>query len=248
MEKMKINKNKAIGNVIYIVEGDKTEPEIIKHIFKDLFNYSVCLVNKKNEISLYNPQEKYSKVHIIVAKYPQIKKLEDSNDYFDNIYSMLSSNGLNVENSAIYYIFDRDRECNRSKIIENDLKKYYNSRDNGNEMNGLFLLSYPSIEAFLCNSNLDNTKLSDGKMAKEYTKKYIIDKVEEKNLMNAVNIFLNVYKKILQQNFSANNLDNFSDDNLNVFKFEEETYCRENTYHTLSLLILSLIDLGIIEI
>ena len=249
MKKIKINKEKSIGSVIYIVEGEKTEPAILKHIFSKIFGYSVVSAIKNNYFSLESDKNKYSRVYIVVAEYPQINKLEESKDFFDNIYLNLTSNyNLDLENSAIFYIFDRDRKCNRPTNIKNNLKKYHNSRDNGNEMNGLFLLSYPSIEAFLCNLNQDEKCLSNGIEAKEYTSKFKIENISLNSLNISSEEFLKIYEKICLKEFQIDLLDNFQEDNIKIFNYEEKMFNKKNTYKTLSLLILSLIDLGIIEL
>lgn len=54
-----------------------------------------------------------------------------------------------VDNAAIYYLFDRDPKSNtdveRIKTYIDTLKDPY---DNGITKAGMFLLSYPSIEAY----------------------------------------------------------------------------------------------------
>ena len=75
--KIKINKNKSIGKVIYIVEGDVTEPAIIKTIFNKLLNYEVNTYKKHDDsYSILNSKtNKYSKVYVIPSKNPQINQI-----------------------------------------------------------------------------------------------------------------------------------------------------------------------------
>lgn len=47
MTQIMINNNKRIGKVIFIVEGEKTEPTLISHIFGTLFHFNVIISNKK---------------------------------------------------------------------------------------------------------------------------------------------------------------------------------------------------------
>ena len=115
-------------------------------------------------------------------------------------------------------------------------------------MNGLFLLSYPSIEAFLCNSNQDEKCLSNGIEAKEYTSKFKIENISLNSLNISSEEFLKIYENICLKEFQIDLLDNFQEDNIKIFNYEEKMFNKKNTYKTLSLLILSLIDLGIIEL
>ena len=168
---MVLNKNKRIGNVIYIVEGDKDEIELLSNIFTRIFDYTIVSYDKRNDyIRLNNDRDKYSKVFLIPAEHSAISRFNPEEEYYDCIYNRLSKYGLDVENSAIYYLFDRDRLSNRPGSILKNIKKYRNSRDNGIEMNGLFLLSYPSVEAYYYLCNEDERNFASGKEAKEHLK------------------------------------------------------------------------------
>ncbi len=113
MKRLKINKEKAIGQVIYIVEGDKTEHELIERIYVQL-GYSVVTYNKSSRYcTCLRGHNKYSRVFIIPAFHPAIVSLDTDKDYFDEVYRLLALGyGLDVENSAIFYLFDRDRLSN----------------------------------------------------------------------------------------------------------------------------------------
>lgn len=169
--KLRINKNKSIGQVIYIVEGEITEAELLKHIFVKLLNYSVVFYNKKNNEYIYlQGINKYSKVFIIPSEYSALVRLEPC-DYLDMIYSVLSNKyNLDLENSSTFFLFDRDRKSNKKTVVEKLLTNLSSSRgnnDNNNyEMNGLLLLSYPCIESMLLQANSDKKQLIDGIQAK----------------------------------------------------------------------------------
>lgn len=169
----------------------------------------------------------------------------------DKVYTKFS-NELNVDltNSFVYYIFDRDRGDNRVKPFEEAINKLHNSLDNGYEANGLFLPSYPCVEAFLLNSNKDTSSYNSGKDIKEYVleKMYNIDNLTSGDLITAVNEVIRIINNLINKPFSVDYLDNFADINLTIFKSEEKNYQKNKVYYTLSLIVLSLIDLGIIEI
>lgn len=48
MTNLNLNKTKSIGQVIYIVEGDNTEHELIEQIYT-LLGYTVVSYNKNNK-------------------------------------------------------------------------------------------------------------------------------------------------------------------------------------------------------
>jgi len=250
--KMTINDHKRIGNVIYIVEGDVDEPEMIINLFNQFLGYSIIKYSKitGKYTELINNKDKYSKVFIIPAKYSATKKILDTFDYFDEIYHTLAVEyNLDVENSSIYYIFDRDRKSNRQTSILKLIDIFKNSRENDEfMMNGLFLLSYPSIEALYCNCNLDNVKLANGMDAKENTKKYKNARFDSNLIKNGATYLINKINEIIDESFDVKMLDCFNGVNKKVFIYEENNYHKNNNYDTLSLFLTSLIDLGIIEI
>ena len=59
---VKLNDSKSVGSVIYVVEGDRDEVNILKHIYYDILKYDVITYNKnediiyefKNSINIYS--------------------------------------------------------------------------------------------------------------------------------------------------------------------------------------------------
>lgn len=77
-----INKDKRIGSVIFVVEGRKTEPRIIKNIFNKVLGYDIYQQTQdKQIIKIGNSKDPYSKVAIIVSDKPQISRVTSFNDY-----------------------------------------------------------------------------------------------------------------------------------------------------------------------
>ncbi len=245
-----INKDKRIGSVIFVVEGRKMEPRIIRNIFNKVLGYDIYQQTQdKQIIKIGNSNDIYSKVAIIVSDKPQISGVTSFNDYLQESYKRLVDNGLDVNDSAIYFIFDRDRENNSQEILEDAIQKLTNSRDNPDfEMNGLLLLSYPCVEALYLNVNKDDKKFKNGKSIKTYSgiKKYRKE-LTSPNIVSAANKTLNIINQ-LNIDFSIDDLDDFSAKNQEILNEEEKIYNKENIYITLSLLCVALIDLGILEL
>ena len=71
---MRIKKNKRIGNVIFVVEGKKSEPKLIRDVFQKILGFDVYQTNKNEDlIRLGKSTDIYSKVVIITNNKPQIK-------------------------------------------------------------------------------------------------------------------------------------------------------------------------------
>ena len=121
MSNLIINPHKRIGSVIYVVEGEKTEPELIRHIYQNILGYNTLTIKDGEIMSLNKSDDKYSFVYVITAKHPQISLLEEKSslEYMSYIYRLLTHNyNLDVENNALYFIFDRDRQSNSKKFIK----------------------------------------------------------------------------------------------------------------------------------
>ena len=250
--KIRLNKNKNIGSVVFVVEGDVGELDIIKKIFNKIFKYEIVNYDKrKDEIYQFkSPKNKYSKIFVVPAKYSAVSKLDIDDEYFNNIFAKLINYGLDIDNYPIYFLFDRDRVSNRPGAIEENMKKYSNSRDNGLTRNGLFLLSYPSIEAFTCSCYKKDISFSNPKELKFFIIKEDIDinNIDEENILGAGSYLINQIKDIIGKELSINDLDSFSENNLIIFDYQEKRFSREKTYLTLSLLLIACLDLGLIDL
>lgn len=246
--KIVINKDKRIGEVIFVVEGRDDEPQIIKNIFSKVFNYSVYRTNKNGDIiELRTSSQKYNKVIIVVNNKPQIATI-NTDTYLDDVYKKLISNNFDPYNAATYFIFDRDYGSNDYKEIDKLMGKLVNSRENPNfELNGLLLLSYPCIQAFYCNCHNVSNEFSNGKEIKKYVNMNGIKYVNEREIECATKVFLSTLKTNFNIDFEVSMLDDFYDENKKILKEEDEKYFNEQKFITLSCFVLSLLDLGIVE-
>lgn len=248
---MKLNPTKRIGKVLYLVEGDVDEIKILGHVFSKVLNYTVITYDKRDDTvtCLVKPDDKYSKVFIVPMKYSAISKIESSNDYLEYIYARLKSFGLEKDECAKYLIFDRDNSSNTHETIENLFKVFKNSLDNDLEINGLLLISYPCVQSFLCECFNDQTRLSSSALMKQYTNKYDIKDISEDNLLIGMETMMKTLLSIiLQPSFNINDLDNMETINTKVLNYQDDHLINRHVYITLSMLFISFIDLGIIEL
>lgn len=252
--KIKLQKNKHIGKVLFIVEGTKTEPYILKKIFTKIFDYQLDTKLRGKSYMQYNSKtDPYSRVFVINAQESNIKYIKKDDKYLDNLFLELIENyGFDIDNAAIFYIYDRDDRSNTNSVfLKNMMTKLANSRDNyGNDRQGLLLLSYPSIESFTLSCFMDNTfsiEIETGKKLKTYLGSQSINhqKIDELALLHATTEMLTALGYI---NKCKYDLDNFSKCNLDVFTYEENVKSVRGLYKCMSLFIICLIDLGLIEL
>ncbi len=250
---MKINKDKSIGRVLFIVEGARTEFSLFRRIFCDVLGYEYIEKRRNNAKFFKNKNKSTSKVAVINTEGSNISSICDNNDYLDRIFEILISEyNFPVDNAAIYYIFDRDAKSNLNKqLIEKLIGQLKNAYENDNgERGGVLLLSYPSIEAYIVSNFIDDTylmKFEIGDKVKEYitTQNKIIqlNKITAETIEKAANEMMKYFKSE-EIDFC---IDNIGQMNEEVFKRQETEYNKQKAYNLVSLLSIAFIDLGIIE-
>ena len=250
---IRLNKEKSIGKVLYIVEGGKTEPYLLHRIFCKIMNYQLETILRDKGYRKYNSQENAtSQVFVINAEESNIKYIDRNNNYLDNLFVELIENyDFDVDNAAIYYIFDRDNQSNKdTEFIRNLLSVLVNSRDNVYTRQGMLLLSYPSIEAFTFSNFVTNSfdqGFKTGDALKKHLKECKVNqsRIDENTVKHATEELLSALEKLQIEELDV---DAFGESNLKIFEQEEVQYEKINLYIALSLLCVSLIDLGILEI
>ena len=250
---IRLNKEKSIGKVLFIVEGGKTEPFILHRIFCNILDYQVETILRDKGYRKYNSKENpTSQVMIINAEESNIKYIAKDNKFLDNLFVELIENyDFDVDNAAIYYLFDRDNQSNGDdEFIRGLLSTLVNARDNnGYDRQGMLLLSYPSIEAFTLSNFAENSferKYKIGADLKQdlHDSKYNQSRISEESLLKAVD---ELRKALTQIGINELDVDEFGECNQTIFEYEEMEYNKEGLYRALSLLCISLLDLGLME-
>lgn len=113
-----------------------------------------------------------------------------------------------------------------------------------------FVLSYPAIESFTL-SNFEHHVFEERKETGKELKQYLHSRhinhqnITEESLMCAVRELWEALQKIGKLNLD---LDDFREVNKKIFDFEEKEMESNKAYRILSLLCVSLLDLGLLEI
>ncbi len=256
-KKVKFNKDKNIGNVIYIVEGERREIMLLGHIFSEILKYQEVIGidrNGRERVKYISKENRNSKVFVINSEKSNIQSITNT-EFRDKQFELLKNydEEFNYENIPIYYIFDCDRKKDKENI-KRLINTYINSREPSEEnkydsVGGMLLLSYPSIESFII-SNFENDMIKFNKRFNFETqtlKEYIgLNKYDNQKM--SINTLLNSFNELLKSlnniNINEINLDNIKKFNNEIFEYEQKN---KNQY-MISLLLISFIDLGIIEI
>ena len=246
-EKYKLNKDKNIGSVIYIVEGNKREINLIYYIFEKVLNYSVQRKRRDNDnIRVYESNKnKNSIVYIINSENSNIKSINNEEFIDEQLQKIMNEDKyINYHNFPIYYIFD----CDRNKDIEITktlIKKYNNSRistDEYSNIGGLLLLSFPSIESLVISCFEKKTyyffqNKDKNFNIKQYNSKYNNEMFNESRIIEGFNELIEGVENI--------GILNYNLDDMTYFNLQVLDKCLNNIL--LSEFLLSFLDLGIIE-
>ena len=264
---MKLNNNKNIGNVLFIVEGEKSEFAILKHIFKHILNYSLITKNRhQTDFEQYKSNANpHSTVAIINTQQSNIKYVgESGDDYLDVLYEeLINKYDFEIDNAWVFFLFDRDHHSNKNpEFIKKLIGTLRNPLDNGEIRAGELLLSYPGIEAYKLSCaevdvHLINDDLPQDKkiVVCNQLKPFVaakglgnIQTFNSDNILNACNEFLK-YLIYTNNNFDSNtDLDDFSSKSLQIFNIQEDNLSNKGYNDFFSMLSLAFLQLGILEL
>lgn len=249
---MKINKDKHIGRVLFIVEGSQTEFSILRRIFCNLLGYSYIEKRRNRPTYFTSNQDRFSQVAVINTRESNIRDISENETYLDDVFDVLREQyQFPVDQSAIYYLFDRDPKSNTdSALIERYILSLADPYDNDDGYKaGQLLLSYPSVESYIISNFVDcanGLHFQLGKDAKTYIGENTdiqMNKMSEETLARAANEFL-FYLESEQIHFD---IDGFAPASHEVFTRQEHEYLLGNGFRLFSMLTLALLQLGIIE-
>lgn len=249
---MKLNKEKRIGRVLFIVEGSQTEFSILRRIFCNLLGYSYIEKRRNRPTYFTSIQDRFSQVAVINTRDSNIRDISNNETYLDDVFDVLRDQYLfPVDQSAIYYLFDRDPKSNTdSGLIEKYILTLADPYDNGDYKAGQFLLSYPSIESYVISNFKNETnelRFQLGKDAKAYIGKNTdiqMNKISEETLMKATSEFL----KYLESEKIDFDIDEFSKASYTVFSKQEAEFLSGKGFRVFSMLTLAFLQMGIIEL
>lgn len=188
---------------------------------------------------------------VVNTKTSNISSISDE-DYLDEIFTELIEHyDLDVDNAAIYYLFDRDPRSNNSvPLIIGLMEKLKNSRENDDGgRGGMLILSYPSIEAYEISNFVERSfevRASLGKELKkiinEKARSIALNKISGDSIIHAGREMVG----FLDEQQISLDLDDVSYTNKAVFEKEEMELKTEGTYRLLSMFSCILMDLGLL--
>ncbi len=269
---VEINKNKTIGDVVFIVEGTKTEPKLLKKILTKIYNYKYIQYNRDKRLQQKNDDfdtniERYkgeNKNYILIvntqnSNISSIFSKEDNGEiefsqYVEDIIEeIIEKYGINIDNTATFYLFDRDCKSNLATQVEEKLEVLKNPYENeGDLAGGMLLLSYPCIESFVvssfedkcCNNDTYNSNMKQYRGDNGYRECNIAEETIKK--------YVEEFLYYLEQNdikFDFNEEDdNLGNMNIQINSTQEQKYKLTGKYSMFSSFVECLIYLGLVKV
>lgn len=252
---MKLNKQKRIGEIVIVLEGENPENEILTHIFMDILGYSVSSCPRSTGVlKEFEGHDIHSKVILINAPTSNINSIADVDFFSKYLFEMSVKLNIDFTNDDTYIIFDRDYKNNKKKVLKKMLEKYNSAQGEFNEeQNGLLLINYPSIEPFVMSLfEKDSYKINKCRLGSENKdclakKGYKLKDSDENCLLNAAKEFLSYLKdyKIIQHSTEVYDTQTIG---LKIFEEQSNKLQVLRNFNCLSQVIQILIDLGIVEL
>ena len=112
IKNLKINKEKSIGEVVIVVEGENDEFRLLKKIFTKILDYNYISLkrNKVLQHEFKSKSNKNSTVIIANTNSSSIKSIINDGEYKDKLYKLLKGEyQKSLKNIPIYILWDRDK-------------------------------------------------------------------------------------------------------------------------------------------
>lgn len=268
-----INKDKNIGNVIFVVEGGRaesggTELRLLKKVFSDILGYEVKELRRGSDEFIGHGRN--SSFHVFALNLPKNQLTQLNAENLDSLFLRLR-NEFNVkpEDCPIFFLYDRDFLSYKPNELRNNyVKKYTDPYGNDNGDQGQLLLSYPAVESFLLSClQEDSAKQSYflGKDIKPVLTKLIstdslqdYEQIHQKTVDIVFSEDTDVAEgRLLHSLYEMDkglellgieqyDLDYLEPTLLAVYDSQQEKCRNENTFSVLSLIGMALLELGVI--
>lgn len=254
MKNYKINKEKNIGTVIFVVEGGSpetggTELNLLKNIFADVLGYEVQELRRGSDEFIGHGSNKFSRVFALNLPKNQLTQL--TADALDSLFRRIRDElKVKPEDCPIFYLYDRDYLSYKpNELRANYVQKYIDPYSNDTGDQGQLLLSYPSVESYLLscvNKDVFKERYYLGKDIKAEVKRQRITVDIINDVSHLINALVEMDAGLSSLGIKEYDLDALRVTLLAVYDAQQSILHNENTFSALSLVSMALLELGII--
>lgn len=254
MKNYKIDKSKNIGNVIFVVEGGRTdtggtELRLLKKIFSDILGYEVRELRRGCEEFIGHGSNPYSRVFALNLPKNQLTQLTD--DSLDELFRRLKDEfDIKPEDCPIFFLYDRDYLSYKPNELRGRYVKRYTDPygdENGNQ--GQLLLSYPAVESYLLSCIQDDVYLQSYFLGKDVKPELARIGFSEENVEteeHLIHATAEMDKGLDSLGLDIYDLDNLAPTLLGAYDAQQGKHKADGMFSLLSFVSMALLELGII--
>lgn len=254
MKKYKIDKFKNIGNVIFVVEGGRsdtggTELRLLKKIFSDILGYEVQELRRDSDEFIGHGNHKQFRVFALNLPKNQLTQMTE--EALDKLYRRLNEEfNIKPEDCPIFYLYDRDYLSYKPNELRGKyVMKYTDPYGNENGNQGQLLLSYPAVESYLLSCIQDNVCLQSYFLGKDIKPELVTIGFSEEDIESEDYLLYAVAemdKGLNEIGLDMYDLDNLAPTLLEVYDYQQMKYKIDKKFSLLSLVSMALLELGVI--
>lgn len=254
MMSYKLNKEKNIGTVIFVVEGGRpetggTELKLLKAIFSDILGYEVHELRRGSEEFIGYGENKYSRVFALNLPKNQLTQLTD--EALDILFRRIRDElKVKPEDCPIFFLYDRDYLSYKpNELRKKYVQKYTDPYSNERGDQGQLLLSYPSIEGYLLSCFKSDVFLERYYLGKDIKPDVVAQGISVEKITNDTHIFNGLEemnKGLSYLGIDAYDLDHLGPTLLSAYDSQQSILKSENAFSVLSLVSMALLELGVI--
>lgn len=246
----KLNREQNIGTVIFILEGAKTEFDLLEAVFVKILGYQVVEL-KRNESSegfILLGENPYSRVIGLNLKGNHLGDINDPE--LNTLFHRLSSElGVKPENAPVYFLYDRDVLSYEEDEVRSYVVRYQEPYGNDDGSQGQLLLSYPALESYLVSCFQEESwkqRFRLGKDLKTYAAQHSCQKQMLRSEEHLSHAALEMDAALENLGCGTYNLDALGPTLMAAYDAQQKSYKKESTFSLLSLFSMVLQELGIL--
>lgn len=248
MKTYKLDLEKNIGTVIFILEGRKTEFDLLEAIFVNILDYQVQELKRGDTEFILHGTNPHSRIVGLNLKGNHLFDIND-NELNALFYRLSNELGIKPENSPIYYLYDRDVLSYEPDEVQDFVEKYQDPYGNNDGSQGQLLLSYPALESYMVSCFQDESRKILYKLGKDL-KTYASQNNYQKQMLKREGQLIHAAHEmdaaLDELGCGTYDLDALGQTLLEAYQAEQTVYLEKNAFPLLSLFSMVLLELGIL--
>lgn len=246
----KLDRERNIGTVIFILEGSGTEFDMLETVFVKILGYQLHGL-KRNDLTggfIMRGENPYSKVIGLNLKENHLGGINQ--DELNVLFHRLSAElGIKPENAPIYFLYDRDVLSYEEDEVRSYVERFQDPYANMDGSQGQLLLSYPALESYLVSCFQEESlklRYKLGKDLKTYAAQHGCQKQMLRSETHLSHAAWEMDEALEDLGCGTYDLDALGPTLLAAYDAQQESYKKEGTFSLLSLFSMALLELGIL--